>query len=230
LEIISIQKSLLAYVFLYNFRSDLIGIMNRFVFGFMVAVLVFAGFWLWSNKQESKEEMLESSSLIQQQIEQVGKLIVTEGYFSQVFTYKNSQNLFLNLMTSDKKALVVANAKVTVEYDLRQMQTEIDQENKTVILKRIPEPVINIYPDIEYYDVTQDYFNKFGAADYNKIKSTINARIREKVDKSNLLENSQDRLMSELANIFILTKSLGWTLQYNEIIVESEEQLQNLKR
>lgn len=196
----------------------------------MVAVLVFAGFWLWSNKQESKEQMLESSSLIQQQIEQVGKLIVTEGYFSQVFTYKNSQNLFLNLMTSDKKALVVANAKVTVEYDLRQLQTKIDQENKTVILKRIPEPVINIYPDIEYYDVTQDYFNKFGAADYNKIKSTINARIREKVDKSNLLENSRDRLMSELANIFILTKSLGWTLQYNEIIVESEEQLQNLKR
>ncbi|SMD43341.1 Protein of unknown function [Aquiflexum balticum DSM 16537] len=219
-----------SHVFLSNFRSDLIGIMNRFVFGFMVAVLVFAGFWLWSNKQDSKEQMLESSSLIQQQIEQVGKLIVTEGYFSQVFTYKNSQNLFLNLMTSDKKALVVANAKVTVEYDLRQMQTEIDQENKTVILKRIPEPVINIYPDIEYYDVTQDYFNKFGAADYNKIKSTINARIREKVDKSNLLENSQDRLMSELANIFILTKSLGWTLQYNEIIVESEEQLQNLKR
>ncbi|WP_373496458.1 DUF4230 domain-containing protein [Aquiflexum sp.] len=203
--------------------------MNRFVFGFMVAVLVFAGFWLWSNKRESKDEMLESTALIQQQIEQVGKLIVTEGYFSQVFTYKSSQNLFMNLMTSDKKALVVANAKVTVEYDLRQLQTEIDQENKTVILKRIPEPVINIYPDIEYYDVTQDYFNKFGAADYNKIKSTINARIREKVDKSNLLENSQERLMSELANIFVLTKSLGWTLQYNEILVESEEQLKSLK-
>jgi hypothetical protein len=31
-------------------------------------------------------------------------------------------------------------------------------------------------------------------------------------------------------NIFILTKSLGWTLQYNEIIIESEDQLQNLKR
>lgn len=203
--------------------------MNRFVFGFMVAMLVFAAFWFWSNKQESKEQILESSALIQKQVEQVGKLIVTEGYFSQVFTFKNSQNLFLNLMTSDKKALVVANAKVTVEYDLRQMQTEIDQENRTVILKRIPEAVINIYPDIEYYDVTQDYFNKFGAADYNKIKSTINARIRERVDKSNLLENSRERLMGELASIFILTKSLGWTLQYNEIIVESEEQLQNLK-
>jgi hypothetical protein len=204
--------------------------MNRFVFGFMVAVLVFAGFWLWSNKQESKEQMLESSSLIQQQIEQVGKLIVTEGYFSQVFTFKNSQNLFLNLMTSNKKALIVANAKVTVEYDLRQLQTELDLENKIVILKKIPEPVINIYPDIEYYDVTQDYFNKFGAADYNKIKNTVNARIREKVDKSTLQDNSRERLMSELANIFVLTKSLGWTLQYNEIVIESEEQMRNLKR
>lgn len=204
--------------------------MSKFVFGFMVAVLVFAGFWLWSNKQETKEEMRESTALIQQQIEQVGKLIVTEGYFSQVFTYKNSQNLFLNMLTSDKKALVVANAKVTVEFDLRQLITEINQENKTVILKSIPDPVINIYPDIEYYDVTQDYFNKFGAADYNKIKSTINARIREKVDKSNLLDNSRERLMSELANIFVLTKSLGWTLKYEEMIIESEEQLQILKR
>jgi len=204
--------------------------MNKFGFGFLLAVLIFSGIWYWSGKRESKEEMLESTALIQQQIQQVGKLIVTEGYFSQVFTFKNSQNLFLNLMTSNKKALIVANAKVTVEYDLRQLQTELDLENKIVILKKIPDPVINIYPDIEYYDVTQDYFNKFGAADYNKIKNTVNARIREKVDKSTLPDNSRERLMSELANIFVLTKSLGWTLQYNEMIIESEEQMRNLKR
>jgi hypothetical protein len=204
--------------------------MNKFGFGFLLAVLIFSGLWYWSGKRESKEEMLESTALIQQQIQQVGKLIVTEGYFSQVFTFKNSQNLFLNLMTSNKKALIVANAKVTVEYDLRQLQTELDLENKIVILKKIPEPVINIYPDIEYYDVTQDYFNKFGAADYNKIKNTVNARIREKVDKSTLPDNSRERLMSELANIFVLTKSLGWTLQYNEMVIESEEQMRNLKR
>lgn len=204
--------------------------MKRFIAGFIAAALIFVGIWLLLDKKEHKEELRESSALIQQQIQQVGKLIVTEGYFSQVFTFKNSQNLFLNLFTSDKKALVVANAKVTVEYDLRALETELDMENKTVILKRIPEPVINIYPDIEYYDVTQDYFNKFGAADYNKIKNTVNARIREKVNQSNLLDNSRERLMAELANIFVLTKSLGWTLQYNEVIIESEDQMKNLKR
>ena len=69
----------------------------------------------------------------------------------------------MNLWTSDKKALVVVNAKATVEYDLRQLETEIHAENKTLILKKIPDPVLNIYPDIEYYDVTQDYFNSFEA-------------------------------------------------------------------
>jgi len=204
--------------------------MNKFIIGFIVGAFLFIAAWFVLTKKESKEELRESSALIQQQIEQVGKLIVTEGYFSQVFTFKNSQNLFLNMLRSDKKALVVANAKVTVEYDLRQLETELDIENKTVILKRIPEPVVNIYPDIEYYDVTQDYFNKFGAADYNKIKNTVNARIREKVNQSNLMDNSRERLMAELANILVLTKSLGWTLKYEEVIIESEKQMKDLER
>jgi hypothetical protein len=204
--------------------------MNKFIIGFIFGAFLFVAAWFVLNKKESKEELRESSALIQQQIEQVGKLIVTEGYFSQVFTFKNSQNLFLNILRSDKKALVVANAKVTVEYDLRQLEIALDLENKTVVLKRIPEPVINIYPDIEYYDVTQDYFNKFGASDYNKIKNTVNSRIREKVNQSNLMDNSRERLMAELANIFVLTKSLGWTLKYEEMIIETEDQLKHLEK
>jgi len=204
--------------------------MNRFIFGFIAALLVLGSIWYFVGKRENKEEIRANSAMIQQQIQSVGKLIVTEGYFSQVFTFKNSQNMFLNLMKSDKKALVVANAKATVEYDLRQMETRIDEENKTVIITKIPEPVINIYPEIEYYDVTQDYFNKFEAKDYNKIKTSVTAQFREKIESSGLKDNAQERLMSELVNIFILTKSLGWTLMYNEVLIENPEQMKNLKR
>ena len=155
---------------------------------------------------------------------------MTEGYFSQVFTFKNSQNLFLDIVTSDKKALVVANAKATVEYDLRQLETRVDEDNKTVVITKIPEPVINIYPEIEYYDVTQDYFNKFEANDYNKIKNSVTAQFRKKIESSGLKDNAQERLMSELVNIYVLTKSMGWTLKYNEVIIENPEQMKNLKR
>ncbi|MCR9015977.1 DUF4230 domain-containing protein [Aquiflexum gelatinilyticum] len=204
--------------------------MNRFIFGFIAALLVLGSIWYFVGKRENKDEIRANSAMIQQQIQNVGKLIVTEGYFSQVFTFKNSQNLFLDIVTSDKKALVVANAKATVEYDLRQLETRIDEENKTVVITKIPEPVINIYPEIEYYDVTQDYFNKFEAKDYNKIKNSVTAQFRKKIESSGLKDNAQKRLMSELVNIYVLTKSMGWTLMYNEVIIENAEQMKNLKR
>jgi len=204
--------------------------MNRFIFGFIAALLVLGSIWYFVGKRENKDEIRANSAMIQQQIQNVGKLIVTEGYFSQVFTFKNSQNLFLDIVTSDKKALVVANAKATVEYDLRQLETRVDEDNKTVVITKIPEPVINIYPEIEYYDVTQDYFNKFEANDYNKIKNTVTAQFRKKIESSGLKDNAQERLMSELVNIYVLTKSMGWTLMYNEVIIDNPEQMKNLKR
>lgn len=204
--------------------------MKRIVFGFLIAVVVLLGIWYFFNAKQEREELRASSELIQKQVQQVGKLIVTEGYYSKVFTFKNSQSLFLNFWTSDKKALVVVNAKATVEYDLRQLETEIDAENKTLILKKIPEPVLNIYPDIEYYDVTQDYFNSFEAKDYNKIKNSVTAQIRTQIEKSDLMENSRERLMVELTNLYVLTKSMGWTLMYEEQIIENREQLELLKK
>ena len=204
--------------------------MNKFGFGFLIAAFLFAGYWFFYRGKQEREDLRASSELIQKQVNQVGKLIVTEGYFSKVFTFKNSQSLFMNLWTSDKKALVVVNAKATVEYDLRQLETRIDEDNKTVVITKIPEPVINIYPEIEYYDVTQDYFNKFEANDYNKIKNTVTAQFRKKIESSGLKDNAQERLMSELVNIYVLTKSMGWTLMYNEVIIENAEQMKNLKR
>jgi hypothetical protein len=203
--------------------------MNRFILGFGLAILLAAGIWVYIDKRESQEEIRSSSALIQQQLQQVGKLIVIEGQYSEVFTFKNSRRFYLDMFSSEKKALVVVNAKATVEYDLRQLVTEIDETNKTLIIKQIPNPVLNIYPDIEYYDVTQDYFNKFEAKDYNKIKNNVTQQIRQKIEASALMENAQDRLMSELANIFILTKSMGWTLMYEEKIIEQPEQMLNLQ-
>lgn len=204
--------------------------MNRFINGFIVAALILGGIWYWVEKKEDKDQIREESSLIQEQIVQVGKLIVTEGYFSQVFTFKNSQSMFLDMIKLDKKALVVANAKATVEYDLRKLETDVDLESKTVRITKIPDPVINIYPEIEYYDVTQDYFNQFGANDYNKIKSTVSDRLRQKIEKSDLKKDARDRLMSELVSIYQLTNTMGWTLMYQEMVIGGEEQLKGIEK
>jgi len=164
--------------------------------------------------------------LIQQQIENVSKLIVTEGHFSEVYNYKDSQQLFGPLFTADKKALVVVNADVSIAYDLSKIDFKIDEKSKTLIIKSIPEPEIKLNPDYEYYDITSDYFNEFTADDYNKIKRNVRASLLKKVESSTLKSNAENRLLSELSKFYILTNSMGWTLEYKgEAVKENLPQL-----
>lgn len=200
--------------------------MNKFLLGVLSSAIVLVVAFFLLSKNEEKEELEYNTALIQQQIQQVGKLVVTEGYFSQVTSYKNTKRNYLNIFSSNKKALVVVNAKVTVSYDLRQITTSIDEASKTLTIISIPEAELNIYPDIEYYDVTQEYFNQFNAEDYNKIKDTVTKIIEEKVEASDIRENAKHQLISELQKIYILTNSMGWTLKYNDQTIESMEGLQ----
>ncbi len=203
--------------------------MFRFIAGVILTLAIVLGVYFITNKNQQTQELNYNTALIQQQITQVGKLIVTEGNFSQVVSYKNTRKNYFDIFSANKKALVIVNAKVTVAYDLRQIRTEIDEATKTVRILNIPPPEINIYPDIEYYDVTQDYFNKFEAQDYNKIKSSVNQLMEKKIHESNLKANAKERLLSELAKIYILTQSMGWTLSYEEEIIGSIEDLNLLE-
>jgi hypothetical protein len=197
--------------------------MRKIIVGVILTLIFVFAFHYCENKREDREQLSERSELIQLQLQNVGKLIVTEGNFSQVFTYEDSKKSFFDLMTFNKKALVVVNAKVTVAYDMSQIETYIDEENKTVSIMYIPEVELNIYPSIEYYDVTQDYFNQFEARDFNIIKTKVDQLLEDKIERSDLKLNAQNRLISELQKIYILTNKLGWTLRYNSEIIRSPE-------
>lgn len=77
----------------------------------------------------------ENSMLTQQQMDNVSKLIVTEGHFAEVYNYKDSKQLFGDLIRADKKALVVVNAEVAIAYDLSKIDFEVDVTSKTVYIK-----------------------------------------------------------------------------------------------
>ncbi|WP_375325438.1 DUF4230 domain-containing protein [Flagellimonas sp. GZD32] len=175
------------------------------------------------NKQQSVLE--ENSMLIQQELKNVSKLIVTEGHFVEVYNYKDSRELFGPLVTADKKALVVVNAEATIAYDLSKLNYEVNEATKTIKIIQIPEPEIKINPDFEYYDVTADYLNPFSAKDYNNIKKTVKASLMKKVEASSLRTNAENRLVSELSRILVLTHSMGWTLVFEDTPVQNMEEL-----
>lgn len=183
------------------------------------------------NKCSNKEETLiqEHSALIEKQIKNVSKLVVTEGNFSEVFSYKNSKAVFGDLIEVEKKALVVVNAEVTIAYDLSKIEFNLDEENKTLTITKIPEQEIKIFPELEYYDVQADFLNPFEAEDYNAINKKVKQQITKKINASNLKSNAENRLISELSKFYILTNSLGWTLQYNQKTIDKVEDLSRLK-
>ncbi|MCF7560596.1 DUF4230 domain-containing protein [Sabulilitoribacter multivorans] len=203
--------------------------MRKILFGVIVTLIVLFTFKYCGEKREDKIVLQESSALIQEQINNVGKLIVTEGHFSEVFNYKNSKDIFGDFFTSEKKALVVVNADVTIAYDLSKIEFEIDQANKTLTILSIPEEEIKINPDLEYYDVQADFLNPFEAKDYNDIKNIVKASLTRKIEASDLKTNAKNRLISELSKFYILTNSLGWTLKYNETPILKNEELQYIK-
>jgi lipopolysaccharide export LptBFGC system permease protein LptF len=175
-------------------------------------------------KNDEDDDVKYNTNLIQQQIVNVGKLVVTEGHFSEVITYKNQQKYLLDMLSFEKKALVIVNADVTVAYDLRQMKYENDEKNKTITIISIPKEEIKISPDIQFYNVEQSKLNPFTGDDYNKINKSVKANLAKKIEKSSLKTNAQNRLISELSKILILSNSMGWKLQYEGKVIESEKE------
>jgi len=187
-------------------------------------VLIVLAFRYCEFKKDNTTQ-IEETALIQEQIRNVGKLVVTEGHFSEVLTYKDQQKYFLDMISVEKKALVIVNADVTVSYDLSKIEYDIDEVNKVITIKNIPKEEIKISPDLKFYDVKQNGFNEFTGEDYNKINATVKKNLAKKIEKSTLKTNAQNRLVSELSKILILTNTMGWKLQYNGDIITTNEEL-----
>ena len=196
---------------------------KRLLIGIGIIVGIFLLFKFCEFKKDDESDINYNTNLIQQQIVNVGKLVVTEGHFSEVITYKNQQKYLMDMVSFEKKALIVVNADVTVAYDLHKMKYDIDEKNKTITIVSIPKEEIKISPDIQFYDVEQSKLNPFTGDDYNKINKSVKANLSKKIEKSSLKSTAQNRLISELSKILILTNTMGWKLQYEGKVIESEK-------
>jgi hypothetical protein len=193
-----------------------------YLLGFLI--LGYYGYRYFTKDKETTT-MDYNTDLIQERIKNVGKLIVTEGHFSQVMTYKDQQKYLMDLISFEKKAIIIINADVTISYDLRQMKYAIDDKNKVITILTIPKEEVKISPDIQFYNVEQSTMNAFTGDDYNKINKKVKADLANKVAKSKLKANAKNRLISELSTILVLTHSMGWKLQYEDQIISTDKEI-----
>ena len=100
--------------------------MKKIIIGTIIGIVIVFLLQYFFQKKEENTQITENSTLIQQEIKNVGKLVVTEGYFSEVITYQDAKKYLNNWISFDKKALIVVNAEATISYDLHQLRYEID--------------------------------------------------------------------------------------------------------
>lgn len=203
--------------------------MKNSIIGVLIGIILTFLVYFFLNKKQENEEVLKSTQLIEKQIKNTSKLVVTEGYFSDIISYSDAKKYLGDFFSFDKKALVVVNAEVLVSFDLQQIEYHIDEKSKTLEIKKIPEAEIKIFPKLSFHDLDQSSFNPFTAQDHNKIRHKAEEVILTKVEESSLKKNAKNRLITELSKILILTKSMGWTLTHHNIIIEQEDEFLKLQ-
>lgn len=208
-------------------KTTFFGIVTEFrkwIILILAALVLFFGYKYFSSKGDTSVVEYDTA-LIQEQIKNVGKLVVTEGHFAEVITYKDSKKYLGDFISFEKKAIVVINADVTVSFDLSKMKYDIDSINKVITVIEIPKEEIKIAPDFKYYNTESSTFNEFTGEDYNKINKIARANLSKKIQASTLKTNAKNRLLSELNSLFIVTKNLGWTMKYKDEIITSDKEV-----
>lgn len=193
------------------------------VLGFLVLLyLVYQN----SIKNNSTTTIEYDTALIQQQIKNVGKLVVTEGHFFEVITYKDQKKYLGDLISFEKKAIVVINADVTVGFDLSKVKFEVDSIHKVLKISNLPKEEIKISPDYKYYSIDESTFNEFEGQDYNKVNKIARENLNKKIQSSTLKTDAKKRLKEELFKLYSFVEIMKWKVEIEGETVSNEKEIQ----
>jgi hypothetical protein len=158
---------------------------------------------------EKKTE--EQSVVLLEKIEEVCKLITVEGYFSEMYDYKDYYLYDIGFLR--KKALIRVKAKVSVGYNLSDIQIKADNSLKRILLSEFPKPeILSIDHDLDYYDISEGTFNNFSSEDYTELSKRAKRFIEQKALESELVRKAEFQKNEIMDLIRFLVNNAGWEL------------------
>ncbi len=187
--------------------------MKKLFLGLLLIKAIGMAYFL--GKKTAPRPAIKSSGIIKEQFKNVSKLVVSEGNFSDIITYKDVKEIYLSWLKAEKKAVVLVNAKATISYDLSKVEFETNEATQTITIIKLPEPVLQTYPKLEYYDLQADFLNEFNAEDYNKIAMLVENRLQKQIKTSTMVTNAQNRLVTEIYAL-LNKQGLPWKIEYNK--------------
>ena len=104
---------------------------NRYIVPILALIIGILSTYAYFNFKNNDNLVSEHSQVIQNEIKHLSKLIVVEGSYSNVYSYKDVDQYFGDWLSFEKKVLVVVNAKAQVMYDMKQLNITLDSITKT---------------------------------------------------------------------------------------------------
>ncbi|HHH55095.1 MAG TPA: DUF4230 domain-containing protein, partial [Bacteroidetes bacterium] len=145
------------------------------------------------------------------QVKNVLKLGTVEGYFNDIYSYKEYYGF--DISPFQKKALIRVKAKVLIGVDLEKVKIDINDSKRSVVVSNITKPgILSLDHDLDYYDITEGTFNSFSVEDYNKMNKQAKIFIRQKAWESDLFRKSQEQFEQHIELLDKILKSYGWVL------------------
>ncbi len=187
--------------------------LSTLLFSLLMLALGAGGTYLLSSRKVQQKNITQSSTILLERIEKVFKVVMAEGYFTEIFDYKDDKKL-LYVFKNSKKALVIAKAKVLVGFDFTKMKFHFDENTKQMIVEHFPQPeILSIDTDYKFYDVENGMFNKFNQEDYTSLLNDAKQAMNDKAMSSDLprIANNQIQMM-----MYQLASSMNWKLDMSQ--------------
>ena len=185
--------------------------LSLLILGLGLIACAAAIFYISRSVQLFRQQQAETAEVILEQMQAVTKLVTAEGYFSEVYDYKDYYQWDISPLR--KKALMRVKAKVIMGYDLEQMALHLDTESRTVTIRDVNRPqILALEHDVDYYDLTSGTFNKFAETDLNTLNQRAKQFISEVALQSNLVDLANTRKEEIFATLRTLTESAGYRL------------------
>lgn len=174
-----------------------------FILSLLAGAALGGGFFYYrQNTLRKSEDSSREVSVLLERIEKVFKVVMAEGYFTEIYDYEDNKS-FWQVFKDKKKALVISKAKVLVGYDFGKMKFRIDQNSRKLVIEYFPEPeVLSIDTDYKFYDIEQGWLNKFQTEDYTQILNEAKIAMTEKAllsDLPRIANNQLQFMMIQLA-------------------------------
>jgi len=156
----------------------------------------------------------QSATVLLEKIKTVAKLVTVEGYFTELYNYKTYWRYDWPVFR--KKAILRVQAKVSVGFDLSEVQFDMRPEEQLLIMRNVPQDpeIISIDPEIDYYDLSEGTFNSFSEDDYNQLNRDARDFIEQKALESDLMAKAREQGIEILDVIRFMAENSGWQIRF----------------